>query len=174
MIALGNLSPGASAVVRRIDVVALDALQVEAAGIMEELFEGVSGKRINGAALPGFGRHGISRAANGCATNPLFRVVGLFVLMRRLGMSGELAQRIIDWMQEVKDAVFPAEDLPPLEEVLDREADLDAEDDPHQQRIGRIPGAAARMLTAKRRQHAFDRTVIQALRRHVEAEAASR
>jgi hypothetical protein len=150
----------------------MDSLRESAAHEVTSAFDGISGKRIDLVRVPGcVGRDGVSRAANGSVTNPLYRIAGVFVLMKRLGMGRERAQRLIDWLQEVIDWIWPEEDLPPLEEVLDREQDLDGEDDPHQQRIGRIPDAAERMLDAKRRQHAHDRVVIQTLQRHVALEA---
>jgi hypothetical protein len=169
MIALGNLRPAAPGVVRKPRKLShlMDTLCDEAALEMGAAFKGISGKRVDAAGVPGCGRHGVSRAINGSQTNPLYRIAGLFVLMKRLGMSRSRAQRIVDWLQELVDQIWGPEELPPLEEVLDTEQDLDCEDDSHQQRIGRIPGAAARMLEAKQRQHAHDRLVILALRQRV-------
>lgn len=144
-----------------------DTLRDEAALELRASLDGATCKRMERAAFPGFGLHGISRALNGSPSNPLYRLAALFLVMKRMGMGRQGAQRIIDWLQEIVDLIWPAEDLPPLEDVLDTEQDLDAQDDPHQQRIGRDPEAVARMLEVKRRQLAHDRIVVLALRRAV-------
>lgn len=145
----------------------LDSLRVEASDTMTEVLHGVSHKRIRSADVPGVGPTFVSRCTNGGDCNPLWKIAGLFVLMKRLGMGRGRAQRIVDYLQELVDLIWPEDDVPPLDDVLDTEQDLDAEDDPHQQRIGRDPDAIARMLDVKRRQRAHDRTVIFALRREL-------
>ena len=144
-----------------------DTLRDDAALELRAALDGATCKRMERAAFPGLGLHGISRALNGSPSNPLYRIAVLFLVMKRMGLGREGAERIIGWLQEIVDLVWPPEEVPSLEEVLDKEQDLDAEDDPHQQRIGRDPEAAARMLEVKRRQLAHDRVVVLALRRAV-------
>lgn len=169
MIAPLNFGPAAQSVVHngRGVMRLTDALRDEAALVLGDALAGVSGKRIRMAAVPGAGRTFISRCTNGGDCNPLYRIAGLFLLMKRLGMGRGGALKLLGWLEELIDQIWPPEDVPPLDEVLDTEQDLDAADDPHQQRIGRDPAAVERMLEIKRRQHAHDRIVILALRREI-------
>lgn len=174
MITIANVHVRSVHVVRRPRGIAhlMDVLCDEAAVVLGEAFRDVSGKKIDAAAVPDVGRHGISRAINGSRTNPLFRLAGMFVLMKQMGLGRDRAQRLVDHLQDLVDMIWPPEDVPALEEVLEAEQDLDAEDDPHQQRIGRDPGALERMLEAKCRQRAHDGTVIVALKREIANQTA--
>lgn len=173
MIAFPNLSPSMPRVVRRPGELAhlLDVLKDEAALEMGAAFKGVSGKRIDAANVPGCGRHGVSRAINGSETNPLFRLAALFVLMKRLGMGRERALRVVGWLRELVDAIWPEEEERSWEETMGREQEIDSEEDRHQVDacLG-IPGAAARMLEVVRHRHAHDAVVISVLRQRVAAE----
>lgn len=161
-ITLGTIAPG---VVRKPDVFALDTLRGEAAEVLADVFGDVPGKRIEQQSLPGYGRHGISRAINGCSSNPLFRIIGFFVLMKRLGMTGDRAQRIIDFLQEVKDSIWPPEEPLDPRKVLEEEQRLDSQDDEPQQRLAwGDRSAAVEMLAAVRRQQAHLPSVISVLR----------
>lgn len=145
----------------------VDLLRGEAAAELEDALRGVSGKRITAAAVPGASRTGLSRAMNGSTTNPLWRIAVFFLLLKRLGLGRERAQRLVDWLQELVDVIWGEEDAS-LDEVLEHEQELDVLDEPPQQRIGRNPDAPMQMLAAKRLQHAYDRVVIRVLRREVE------
>ncbi len=148
-----------------------DAMREEAAAELRAAFDGVSGERINHAGFPGISRHGISRAMNGCSSNPLYRLVAIFVLMKRCGLGKARAQRMVDALQWAINWVWGEEDeeLCP-KKVLDEEQRLDALDDGPQQRLAwGDKGAAVEMLEVKRQQHAHDAVVIQVLRRMVSA-----
>lgn len=169
MIAPLNLSlPSAAVAHKRGRFVRMtDLLRGEAAAEIAAALEGVSGKRVERAGVPGANRTGLSRAMNGSTTNPLWRIATFFLLLKRLGLGRERAQRLVDWLQELVDVIW-GEDDPPLEEVLEHEQELDVLDEPPQQRVGRNPNAPSQMLAAKMLQHAYDRVVIRVLRREVE------
>lgn len=116
------------------DLRLLDSLRVEAMAEVTDAFRGVSGKAIGLALVPGVTRHSISRAVNGCESNPLFRIAGWLVLMRRLGMGRAAALRWLEWFRQVVDVVWPPDEVPPLRDVLDREQEADGKDDGPQQR----------------------------------------
>src|SRR5690606_9073071 len=98
-----------------------DALRDEATLELFVAVGDVSGKKLHAAAVPGAGRHGISRALNGCTSNPLYRIAALFVVMKRLGMGRERAQRIVNWLQEIVDAIWPPEEALDPRKVLEEE-----------------------------------------------------
>lgn len=163
-----NLALVPDGVPRKIGGLALvmDQLRLEASRELGAAFRGISGKRIDLVGLPGCGRHGISRALNGCSSNPLYRIVALFVLMKRLGMGRERALRIIGWLRELVDQIWPDDQEIDPRRVLEEEQRLDSRDDAPQQRLAwGEPGAAAEMLEAVRAQQAHAPLVIQVLRR---------
>ncbi len=146
-----------------VDVVrGLDAFRVEATREVEALFSGVSGKRINGALMPGVTRHSISRALHGCESNPLARLVGWFVLARRIGIPKQRIQRVLDWLQAILDAVYDDAPVAPIEEVLDRDAELDAKDEPVRQRAARGDRAAMVELLELEREQTAHRRIVRA------------
>lgn len=165
-----TLTPSRPRVVRRSqeDAHLMGQLCTEAAREVAAAFDGVHGKRIDRAGLPGFGRHGISRAINGSATNPLFRLAGIFVLARRLGVPKHRLQRCLDWLQEKLDQAYADAEPAPLREVLEKESDLDAADDPHQMRAayGCVVSLRA-FLEAKRQELAYTPEVIRTVRLHL-------
>lgn len=147
----------------------MDAMKDDAALEFAAVLDGVSGKQIDRANVPTCGKYAVSRALNGGDCNPLYRIVGVFALMKRLGLSRSRAQRVIDWLQEVVDNLWP-EGEEDLDAVLDKEQELDAMDDLPQQRATRgCVESMQELLEIKRRQRAHDRTVIFALRRRIES-----
>lgn len=149
----------------------LELLRVDAAAQMDAVFKDVSGKRINDARVPGCGRHGVSRAINGSETNPLFRIIAMFVLMRRLGLGRERALRLVEWIRSMVDVVWPPEAEPALDDVLEKDADLDVKDDAVRVRALRGDAEARRCyLAARLEQAAYTSTVVAALHRQIAEE----
>ncbi len=153
----------------REDVRVMDALRAEAAMEVERLFDGVSGKRINMALVPGIRRHSISRAANGCDGNPLYRLPSWFVLCRRLGVPKERLQRVIDWLQRCLDRAYDDVPAPELEDVLREEQERDAAEDVAEMRVatGGDVEDLREWLSRIMDRHAYDRTVIAAVSRRL-------
>ena len=144
-----------------------DSLRNEAANELKAALEGVSGKRVRTANVPGAGTTFLSRSMNGADANPLYRLASLFLLLKRLGLGREAAQRLIDWQQEIVDAIWgPATDeATDLENVLDKEAELDGQDElPRLQASRGCIEGTRQLIEVKRRQRAHSRTVIMALR----------
>lgn len=162
------MPPGAACVVRngREFTHLTDTLHDEATLVLHSAIGDVSGKKLESAAVPGAGRHGLSRALNGCTSNPLYRVAALFLVMKRLGFGRDRAQQIVNWLQEIVDAIWPPEEEEDPEKVLEEEQRLDTMDDLPQLRLawGR-PGAAREMLEVVRQQYAHMPSVIRVLRR---------
>lgn len=129
---------------RREIVRLLGAFRDEAQREVAAVFGDVSGKKIDAVGLPGFGRRGVSRALHGCESNALFRIAGLFLLMKRLGMGRERALRWIEWLRQMVDVVWPPEEVPPIKEALEREQEADGRDDTIQLRA--YAGDRAAML----------------------------
>lgn len=145
---------------------AADALRDEAALELGAVLAGTTCKSLGRANVPTCGPYAISRSLNGGDGNPLYRVAMVFVLMKRLGMGRERAQRILNWLQEIVDAIWPPADLPALEEVLERDQDLDTGDDSLRFKAVRgCPDAKAQLIEIKRGQIAHAGVVILALRR---------
>lgn len=176
-IATPIMPPGAACVVRggREFTHLTDVLHDEAVLVLHDAIGDVSGKRLDSAAVPGAGRHGISRALNGCTSNPLFRVAALFLLMKRLGLGRERAQRIVDWLQEVVDAIWPPNEGEEREakEVLAEDQRLRLASEGAQTRLAwGEAGAAGEALEIARAQRALAPTVVHTLRRLAAAEGA--
>jgi hypothetical protein len=145
---------------------ASDALRDEAALELASVLEGTTCKRLVRADVPTCGAYAISRALNGGDSNPLYRVAMVFVLMKRMGMGRERAQRILNWLQELVDAIWPPEELPVLEDALAKDQDLDTGDDSLRfKAVLGCPEARARLIEIKRGQIAHAGVVILALRR---------
>lgn len=168
-----NVQTSAPGVVRVPRIFAhLDALRAEAALEMEAAFDGISGKRIDAANLPGFGRHGVSRAANGSDTNPLYRIAGLLILMKRLGMGRARALRWLEWLRQVVDTIWPPEEEKgeDLRAVLDRDAEMDGRDErPRQRAYAGDLTAARELLEVKTAQIALGQDVALRLRQALAA-----
>lgn len=169
MISTANVPASAARVVRTRDLLAhLALLRDEASAEMSVAFDGISGKRIDAAALPGFGRHGVSRAANGSETNPLYRIAGLLLLMRRLGMGRARALRWLEWLRQVVDTIWPPEEEEggtDLRAVLDRDAEMDGRDErPRQRAYAGDLVAARELLEVKTAQIALGQDVAVRLR----------
>lgn len=147
---------------------ALEDLRAEATGEVATLFQGVSGKRIDGASVPGFGRQGISRALNGCVSNPVFRLAAWFHLARRLGIPKSRLQRIIDWLQEQLDRAYDDVPAAPLKDVLEREEELDGRDagGVQMRAYAGCRDAARELLEIKQAEAALLPEVIRTLRAH--------
>lgn len=151
----------------------LDALRAEAGREIGIAFDGASQKRIDSVAVPGCSRSVISRAANGDLSNPAYRLGLMFVVARRLGVPKAKLQRVIDWLQALLDDAYADAPAPPLAEVLDRDAEVDAKDDLLRLRAGRGCAESARQLIdAKLRITAQTRVTIMALRREIAAAEA--
>jgi hypothetical protein len=166
-----SLRPEREPVAQNSDVVLRlsEALRSEAAMVLADAVDGLTVKRIEQANVPGAGATFLSRAANGDNCNPLFRLAALFVLMKRAGMGRERALRILGWLREVIDAIWPAEDAD-LEEVLNEDERLDPEDDYLRHRASHgCMDSKRQLLTVKRRQVAHAHHVIMALRRRLAA-----
>lgn len=147
---------------------ATDSLRDEAALVLGDAIDGVTGKQMNRAAVPTCGPYAISRAINGGDSNPLYRVACLFLLMKRLGMGRERAQRIVGWLQELIDAIWPEAEAGELADVLQKDQDLDVKDDALRLRaVLGCPDAVRSLLIEKRRQVAYGATVVLALRRRI-------
>lgn len=147
-----------------------ESLREEAAREVAALFDGVSGKKITGAGLPGVTRNAVSRAVHGCDSNPLWRIAGWFVLCRRLGIPKAKLQRILDWLQGQLDDAYGDVPDAPLGEVLDTDADLDGRDDLPRQRAARGDRRAmVELLEIEQRQLAHGRTVVARLRAEIAA-----
>lgn len=147
----------------------MDVLRDEAALELDAALHGATGKRIARADVPGASRTGLSRAANGCESNPLYRLAAVLVLMKRLGMGRERALRLVDWLRELVDQIWPEEEeARDFGEVMGAEQAIDGEEDRYQVDacLG-IPGAAERMLEVVRQRRAHDAVVISALRRRI-------
>lgn len=141
-----------------------DNLRVEAAEVLRDLLEGASQKRIRGADVPGAGATYLSRAMNGCDSNPLYRLASLFLLMKRLGMGRQRALRLIEWLRDVVDTVWPEEEGE-LEAALEEDSRLDPEDDHLRFLAARGCDESARqLLTVKQRQAAATARLKRALR----------
>lgn len=133
----------------------------EARAEVGRLFYEVSGKRIEAANVPGATRNSISRAANGCESNPVWRLAGWFVLCRRLGVPKSRLQRIIDWLQTKLDEAYGDVPQEPLNEVLDRDAELDGRDELPRQRAARgCKESLVELLEIEREQYAHSRHVV--------------
>lgn len=151
-----------------------DELREEAAKVWSEAFEGVSGKRINSVRFPGVTRHGVSRAANGAPSNPLYRIAVVFIVMKRLGLGRERAQRIVDFLQWVIDWLYGDEEEREPKEVLAEDQRLRLASEAAQTRLAwGEPGAAGEALEIARAQRALAPTVVHTLRRLAAAEGAS-
>lgn len=164
-----TLAPPRPAVARNLDLFAhLTEIRTEAAREVAAVFSGIPGKRVDAAALPGFGRHGLSRAMNGSESNPVARLGGWFVLARRLGIPKSKLQRIIDLLQAWLDEAYGDEPTAELEEVLDKDAELDGRDDLPRQRAARgDKRALVELLEIEQEQLALGRTVILTVRRRL-------
>ena len=146
----------------------LALLREEAAQEAERLFGGVSGKRINAALVPGVTRHSISRAIHGCDGNPFYKLPSWFVLCRRLGIPKEWPQRALDWLQRKLDEAYGDVPDAPLAEVLDRDAQLDGQDDlPRIRAVRGDKAAILELLDIEEQQLAHGRTVLARLRAEV-------
>lgn len=146
----------------------LDRLRAEAADQIRDGFDDVSQKRIDSAGIPGCSRSGVSRAANGCPSNPLYRLALMFVVARRLGVPKEKLQRGIDWLQSKLDEAYADAEPEPLAEVLDRDAEIDAKDDVLRLRAARgCPESMRELLAVKLTITAQSRITILALQRRI-------
>jgi hypothetical protein len=145
-----------------------ESLRFVAAEQVAAVFGDVSGKRIKAAGVPGATRNSISRALNGCESNPLWRLAGWFVLCRKLGVPKEKLQRLLDWAQGQLDAAYADAPAPALEDVLDRDAELDGRDDLPRQRAARGDRRAlVELLEIEEMQLAHERTVVAKLRAEI-------
>lgn len=143
------------------DVGLTDSFRGDAAREVEVAFAGISGKRISAVELPGVTRHSISRAMNGCESNPMARLAGWFVLARRLGVPKHRMQRLINWLQAALDAAYADEPGPSLDEVLSKETEKDSAEDPPQMKAAMGCGESLHVwLDHLLDRHAYDRTVI--------------
>ncbi|HET7321691.1 MAG TPA: hypothetical protein VFI96_04280 [Longimicrobiaceae bacterium] len=175
MIASLTMQMRAPIVVRktREDVALLGELRSEAAREAEALFYGVSGKRINGGLLPGVTRHSVSRAMNGCDSNPLYRLPSWFVLCRRIGIPKARLQRILDWLQRKLDEAYEGAPTPTLEEIHREEQARDAAEDVAQMHAATTGEreALAEWLDRVRERRAFDATVIACVEMELQAQS---
>lgn len=87
----------------------MDVLKDESAVEVAAAVSGASIRRIVAADVPGASAYGLSRAINGADSNPLYRLAAVLVLMKRLGMGREKAQRLVDFLQAIVDALWPVE-----------------------------------------------------------------
>lgn len=150
----------------------MDALRDEAAVELDAVLQDVSGKKVSAANVPGAGRTFLSRCRNGDGGNPLYRLVALFVLARRLGIPKSRLQRVIDWLQEVLDRAY--EDAPAEEAVkaaLDRDAELDPRDEHLRYRASHgCRVAAAEYVRIRREQVAHAKVTIASVERWLATE----
>lgn len=170
MIALpGTMGPFASPVLQsgRGLVRAMDLVRDEAALELGAVMTGASGKRIRSAGVPGASRTFLSRSSNGDSCNPLYRLAAIFLLMKRLGMGRERALRILGWLTEIVDQLWPEEEAD-LGEALEADSALDPDDDHLRFRAALgDEGAARALVEVKRRQVAQGQVVLVALRAQI-------
>jgi hypothetical protein len=158
---LGRVAQSTRAVLQ-----ASDCLRDEAALELGAGLAGVTGKQLKRAGVPTCGAYAVSRAMNGGDNNPLFKIAALFLAMRRMGLGRERAQRIVNWLQEVVDAIWPETEEADLAKVLEKDQELDVTDDTLRLRAAMGCAEAARdLLAVKRKQAAHAPTVIFALRK---------
>lgn len=138
----------------------LERLQSAAGEEMDRAFRGVSQKEVDAVGLDGFRRGGFTRAVNGDATNPLFRIVGLFVLMRRLGLGRAGALRMLEWLRAAVDLVWPPEEEPTLEEALEKDQALDPRDELARYRTSKGDEESTRVFLDAALDHAAHRRVL--------------
>lgn len=106
-----------------------DSLRDEAAREISTALDGVTCKQISRARVPGVGVTFIARIKNGDAANPAYRLASIFVMGRILGVPKSRFQRLIDWLQERLDEAYGEGEKPDLEEVLEKDSELDPRDD---------------------------------------------
>lgn len=146
----------------------MDAIRDESALELGAVLDGVSVKKIKLAGVPGAGPYHLSRATNGGDNNPLYRIAGLFVLMKRLGLSKARAQRIVDWLQDIVEELWP-EGEADLETALEQDSEIDPKDD--HLRFQAAKGCVDSMrelLEVKRGQRAHSHLMVIALRRRLQ------
>lgn len=150
----------------RLDALRLmDGVRDEAAVELATALSGISVKRMVAADVPGASAYGISRAVNGADSNPLYRLVAVFVLLKRLGLGRERALRILGWLREVVDQLWPEEEAR-LDEALEEDSKLDPADDHARFQVAKGCVTARReLLEVSRRQVAQKSVLIAALRR---------
>lgn len=142
----------------------MDVVRDDAALALDACLDGISQQKVRSARVPSASVTFLSRAKNGADSNPLYRIAAVFVLMKRLGLGRERAQRIIGWLQEIVDELWPDTEAE-LNKALDTDQQLDPEDDTlrYQARLGDAD-ARRKLLEVKRKQMAHDAVVIDALR----------
>lgn len=153
---------------------ASDRLREDAAGELSALLSGVTGKQIDRANVPTCGKYAISRALNAGDNNPIYRIAMLLLLMKRLGMGRARALWLLGVIRDLIDAIWPEEEGS-LEEVLEKDSELDPQDDHLRfQAAHGCEEAKRALLEVKRRQVANGLALIPALRRRIAAREASR
>lgn len=140
----------------------MDSFRSDAATELAHALAGISGKAIGRANVAGAGVTYLSRATNGGDCNPLYRLASVLVMLKRLGMGRERAQRMVDWFQALVDLIW-GDEAPDFDEAMEKETDLDAADEPHQMRAVRGDADALRAwIAVKRESRAFDAVAIRA------------
>jgi hypothetical protein len=106
---------------------------------------------------------GLSRARHGDETNPLYRLACYLVELRDSGAERDKAQRIVDWLQEQVDGLWPP-DPDDVTRASEAEQEVDGEEDAAQLAYHlNKPGARAQWLELLRAHSARARTLIRAL-----------
>lgn len=141
-----------------------DAIRVDAAAVLRSVLEGASWKRVQSEDVPGAKAEFLSRAKNGCDCNPLYRLASLFLLMKRLGMGREGALRLLGFLKELVDWIWPPEEAPSLEKALEQKSEQDPRDDHLRFQVVRgCPVARVRLIEETRREIAVDEVLLLAL-----------
>lgn len=122
-------------------------------------------KRANN--VPGLHRTSWSRAANGCTSNPAYRLALWFVGLRIAGRDRTGAEQLLVWLGSVVDALWPETDAD-VRELARAELAEEAEGAVH--RLAYMTGdvaAGPEWLAALQREEARQRQLISALAREV-------
>lgn len=116
---------------------------------------------------------GVSRARHGDDTNPLYRTACWLVELRDSGAPRERAQRIVDWLQEQVDNLWPP-DPADINTASEAEQEVDGQEDAAQlaYHLGR-PGARELWVEHLRTSRARERTLLIALEAEARGEAES-
>jgi hypothetical protein len=157
---------GSAVVQNRRDFLNLtDAIRGEAAAVLKSVLEGASWKRVQSEDVPGAKAEFLSRAKKGCDSNPLYRIAALFLLMKRLGMGRESALRLLGWLTELVDWIWPPEETPSLETALERDSEQDPRDDHLRFMAAKgCPEARVKLIDETRREIAVNQVLLIALR----------
>lgn len=143
---------------------AADELRTAAGAEMKIAFP----SRLKRYAIPGLPPSSISRARKGSSCSAAFRFSLVLLALRAGGASEAVAQRLIDWLQSVKDRLWASREIDPeqLDALIQMEQRIDASEDMEEtDYLLRVPGSCRRWISHLRQRRAHDSVLIQALER---------